>query len=61
MAKQKEFTTVRVDQDIYDDVVEIKQAEKPSPTITHLINTLLAEAIAARKKKGSQVVCGLVY
>ncbi len=54
MAKQKEFTTVRVDQDIYDDVVEIKQTEKPSPTITHLINTLLAEAIAARKKKAAK-------
>ena len=51
MAKQKDFTTVRVDQDIYDEVVELRATEKPSPTITHLINTLLAEALAARKKK----------
>ena len=47
----KDFTTVRVDQAVYDDVVDIKDAEKPTPTITHLINTLLAEAIEARKRK----------
>lgn len=51
MAKTKDFTTVRVDQDIYVEVAAEKQQEKPSPTITHLVNVLLAEALAARKAK----------
>lgn len=54
MAKAKDFTTVRVDQDIYDDVAELKATEKPSPTITHLVNTLIAEALAARKRKANK-------
>lgn len=55
MAMAKKFVTVRVDQPIYDDVVAELDHEKPKPTITHLANTLLAEAIEARRLKRQKV------
>lgn len=54
MAMAKEFVTVRVDKDIYLDAKQEAELEKVKPTITHEINTLLAEAIEARKVKRQQ-------
>lgn len=55
MAIIKGFTTVRVKQDIYNDVRAEADSNTPSPTITHLVNTLIAEALYARKRAKSRL------
>lgn len=48
----KKNTMVRVDQELYDEAAELAKAETPRKrTITDMVNVLIAEAIAARKKK----------
>lgn len=54
MAMSKDFVTVRVDADIYEDVKAAANATKPAPTITHLVNVLLNEALDARKAGATQ-------
>lgn len=47
----KEFTQVRVQQPLYKELAAEVKKQTPRPTITHLANVLIAEALAARRNK----------